>query len=371
MSYRLTRLCFAIAVALPLAACSSHGDKAQEAGPAFVNDHGLFRVPEQSPLRKELIVAPVDVRSQPHAMVFPGTVEADPARTANVQTPLTGRVVELKVGLGDHVTRNQVLAIIESGDMAQAHADVVKAADALALAQKQLDRARGVQQAGGNAVKDLEAAQSAYNQAQAEMDRAQTRLHALNASGTAAGTRSIQLVAPATGYVTVLNTAPGAYANDPTAVLMTIADLSSVWITANVPEAEVGQIAKGQAVEATLSAYPDQVFKGQVSFVSQVLQPDTRRDMVRANFANADGRLKPNMFAKASIDVPQPAQVFVPQSALLMNNDNTTVFVEVSPWVFERRKVELSYDESADARVLKGLKAGDRVVVKSGVLLND
>lgn len=371
MSYRLTRLCFAIAVASPLAACSSHGDKAQEATPAFIEDHGQLRVPEHSPLRKALLVAPVNVRTQPHAMVFPATVEADPARTFNVQTPLAGRVVELKVGLGDHVARNQVLAIIESGDMAQARADVVKAADALALAQKQLDRARGVQQAGGSAVKDLESAQSTYNQAKAEMERAQTRMQALNASAAPAGVRGIQLVAPTTGYVTALNTAPGAFANDPSAVLMTIADLSTVWITANVPEGEVGGIAKGQVVEATLSAYPDQVFKGLVSFVSQVLQPDTRRDMVRASFANADGRLKPNMFAKASIDVPQPAQVFVPQSALLMNNDNTTVFVEVSPWVFERRKVELSYDESADARVLKGLKAGDRVVVKSGVLLND
>ncbi|WP_199100110.1 efflux RND transporter periplasmic adaptor subunit [Dyella sp. ASV21] len=371
MSYRLTRLCFALAVGLPLAACSSHGDKGADAGPAFVDDHGVLRVPEKSPLRKELVVAPVDVHTQPHAMVFPGTVEADPARTFNVLAPLTGRVTELKVGLGDHVNRGQLLAVIESGDMAQAHADVVKATDALALAQRQLERARGVQQAGGNAMKDLESAQSAYNQAKAEMDRAQTRLSSLNAGGTPAGARSIQIVAPTSGYVTALNIAPGAYANDPNAVLMTVADLSSVWITANVPEADVGQVAKGLAVDATLSAYPDQVFHGQVSFVSQVLQADTRRDMVRSVFANADGRLKPNMFAKASMAVPQPAQVFVPQSALLMNNDSTTVFVEVSPWTFERRKVELSYDESADARVLKGLNAGDRVIVKGGVLLND
>ena len=303
--------------------------------------------------------------------VFPATVEADPARTANVLSPLTGRVAELKVGLGDHVTRNQLLAVIESGDMAQAYADVAKASDALALAKKALDRAHGVQQAGGNAVKDLEAAQSAYNQAQAESDRAQARLRSLSAEGATAPSRTINITAPAAGYVTALSVAPGTYANDATAALMTIADLGTVWITANVPESEVGHIAKGQAVDATLSAYPDEVFHGQVSFVSPLLQSDTRRDLVRVAFANADGRLKPNMFAKASIAVPQPAQVFVPESALLMNNDSTTVFVEVSPWAFERRTVELSYDETAGARVVKGLKAGDRVVVKGGVLLND
>ena len=370
LSEKLPKLAFVLALPLLLAACS-HGEAEQASAPAVVEDHGVLRVPEKSPLRKELVVAPVEMRTAPHDMVFPATVEVDPAHTVNVVAPLTGRIAELKVGLGDHVSRHQLLAVIESGDMAQAYADVAKATDAQALAKKALDRARGVQQAGGNAVKDLEAAQSAYNQAQAEMDRAQTRLRSLNAAGGAGASRAIQIIAPTSGYVTTLATAPGAYVNDLTASLMTVADLSSVWITANVPEADAGQVAKGQAVAATLAAYPEQVFKGQVSFVSPTLQADTRRNMVRAIFANADGRLKPNMFAKASIGVAQPAQVFVPESALLMNNDSITVFVEVSPWAFERRKVELSYDETAGARVLKGLKAGDRVIVKGGVLLND
>ncbi|KLD62981.1 efflux RND transporter periplasmic adaptor subunit [Dyella japonica] len=369
MTHRLTSIFIALA-GLSLAACSHRADD-QAPSPPFVEDHGVLRVPADSPLRRALGIAPVEMRAAPHAMVFPATVESDPARTANVVVPLTGRIAELKVGLGDHVVRNQLLAVIDSGDMAQAYADVAKANDALALAKKGLDRARGVQQAGGNAVKDLESAQSTYAQAQAELERAQTRLQSINAAGQTGPSRSIRITAPVSGYVTVLSAAPGTYANDTTTPVMTIADLDSVWITANVPEADVGGISKGQNVDATLSAYPDQVFHGQVGFVSQVLQADTRRDMVRAVFGNADGRLKPNMFAKASIAVPQPAQVFVPESALLMNNDNTTVFVEVSPWAFERRTVVLSYDETAGARVVKGLKAGDRVVVKGGVLLND
>jgi len=370
MFHRLSRVFIALAISSSLAACSHHASD-QAAAPAFVDDHGTLRVPDGSPLRKELVIAPVEAREAPHAMQFPATVEADPAHTANVVAPLTGRITELKVGLGDHVERNQLLAVIDSGDMAQAHADVVKATDALALAKKTLDRAHGVQQAGGNAVKDLEAAQSAYNQAQAELGRAQTREQSLNTGGQAGSAHGIRITSPVSGYVTTLTGSQGTYVNDTTTPLMTIADLHSVWITANVPEAEVGHIAKGQAMDAVLSAYPDQVFHGQVSFVSQVLQSDTRRDMVRAVFPNADGRLKPNMFAKASIAVPQPAQVIVPESALLMNNDSTTVFVEVSPWTFQRRTVDLSYDETAGARVLKGLKAGDRVVVKGGVLLND
>src|SRR5579859_1089408 len=136
MSYRLSQWFLAIALALPLVGCSSHQADDQAATPAFVDDHGVLRVPEQSPLRKELVISPVELRTAPHAVVFPATVEADPARTANVLAPLTGRVAELKVGLGDHVTRNQLLAVIESGDMAQAYADVDKATDTLALAKK-------------------------------------------------------------------------------------------------------------------------------------------------------------------------------------------------------------------------------------------
>ena len=366
----LSRLPAAIVLALSLAACSHQTSEVPPA-PAVIVDHGLLRIPEKSPLRSQLVVQPVEMRDAPHAVVFPATVEADPARTANVLPALTGKVVQLKVGLGDHVTRGQLLAVIDSGDLAQAYADADKARDALDLAKKSMDRAHGVQQAGGAAVKDLEAAQSGYNQALAEFNRAQTRLTAVGGATGAHAARTMNVIAPVSGYMTALSVSPGEFVNDATAAMMTIANLDSVWITANVPENEVGLVAKGQPVDATLSAYPDQVFHGQVSFVSPMLQPDTRRDMVRVAIANPDGRLKPNMYANASFNIPQSAQVFVPESALLMNNDSITVFVEVSPWTFERRTVELSYDETAGARVVKGLKSGDRVIVKGGVLLND
>jgi membrane fusion protein, heavy metal efflux system len=364
------RLSILIAAVLSMAACS-HGDQDSEAPAAFSVDHGVYTIPDSSPLRKELVVQPVDMHQAPHSKTFPGNVEADPSRTANVLPPLTGKVMALKVGLGDHVTRGQLLAVIDSGDLAQAYADADKARDALDLAKKTLDRARAVKAAGGNAVKDLESAQSGYNQALAEFNRAQTRLAAVGGTQGAGATRPMQITAPATGYITALSVAPEMYVNDATASMMTISNLDAVWITSNVPESDVGQIVKGQKLSAVLASYPDQVFQGTVSFVNPVLQPDTRRDLVRAVFANPDGRLKPNMFASVSIDIPQPDEVFVPESALLMNNDNISVFVEVSPWKFERRTVDLSYDESAGTRVLKGLKAGDRVIVKGGVLLND
>lgn len=361
----------AIALACLLGGCS-HGEPAQEAAPAFVRHGSRIEVPADSPLRQRLRIAPVELRQAPHALDFPATVEADPAHMANVLPALAGRVVALKVDLGERVERGQLLAVIDSGDLAQAYADADKARDALNLAQKTLDRARGVEQAGGAAVKDLEAAQSGVAQAQAEYRRAQTRLAALGGSADAkAGARPMQVRAPIGGTITALAIAPGMFVNDATAPLMTIANIDKLWITAQVPEDALGQVARGQAATASVPAYPGRVFRGTVASVAAVLDPDTRRDKLRIAIDNADHALKPNMYARASVAVAQPAQVFVPESALLMNNDRTTVFVEVAPWTFERRTVELSYDESAGARVTKGLEAGERVVVAGGVLLND
>ena len=183
--------------------------------------------------------------------------------------------------------------------------------------------------------------------------------------------RLLTLVAPITGSVTALTTASGAFANDPTASLMTISNLDSVWVTAMVPESDIASISKGQSVDVSFPAYPDQVLHGTVSFVSAVEEPDTRRTKVRIGFANPDGKLKPNMFANAKFNVPQNSVVFVPNSALLMNNDSTIVLVEVTPWTFVKRSVMPGYAEGEGTRIDQGLNPDDRVVVKGGVLVND
>ncbi|WP_266170987.1 efflux RND transporter periplasmic adaptor subunit [Dyella subtropica] len=365
------RLIFAVALPVLLGACS-HGDGQQTAAPAVVDDHGVLRVPEKSPLRTRLKVQPVELRDLAHPLSAPAMVEADPAYTANILPPLTGRIAELKVRLGDRVTRGQVLAVIASGDYAQAMSDKQKASDALALAKKTLDRAEGVKQAGGSAQKDLEAAQSVMVQAQAEYDRAATRLASLGDSAPGkGGAHRMVVVSPTDGSVTALSAAVGGFANDPNAPLMTITNLGHIWVTANVAENEANQVAPGQPADVVLPAWPGRSFHGTVQSVSDVLDADSRRVKARIVIPNVDGALKTNMFATATFQVPQPKALLVPQSALLMNNDSVTVFVEVSPWAFSRRTVELGQDEGGDGRITKGLQSGDRVVVAGGVLIND
>ncbi|AMP04339.1 efflux RND transporter periplasmic adaptor subunit [Collimonas pratensis] len=343
-------------------------------GPNFIRQGTRITIPQHSPLRSRVVVQAVASLDATHALELPAQVEADPGRTINILPPVAGKVLELKVGLGDHVRKGQLLLVMTSGDFAQATSDLQKARDTLQLTKRVLERQRGVQQAGAGAAKDLEQSESTYVQAQAEFARADTRLKSLSAGGASAadsGGQRLNLVAPSSGSITALSIGAGQSANDPNAVLMTIANLDNVWITASVPENMLALVKKGQAVNISLPAYPGEKFRGNVAFVSDVLQADTRRALVRISVPNGDGKFKPNMFANAAFAVAQDAAPVVPPSALLMNNENTTVFVEVAPWTFERRTIETGNQEDGSVRIQKGLLAGERVVVKGGVLLND
>jgi membrane fusion protein, heavy metal efflux system len=329
-------------------------------------------VPEASPLRTLLTVAAPTMKEVARTLVLPATVEADPSRTVKVMPPVTGRVTELKVQLGGRVVQGQEIAVIDSSDLAQAYSDIEKARSTVTLTKKALDRQLNLEKAGGAAIKDREQAQSDYAQAVSELERSQSRLRAIGIPAEQKEeSRLLSVKAPVSGSVIDLQAAPGAFLNDPTAAMMTIANLETIWVTANVPEKDIAFVFPGQTVKVTFRSYPDEVFTGKVLFVSDVVESDTRRNKVRIAFDNPDRILKPNMFADASFVAPAVSRLMVPTSALLMTNDATSVFVEVSDWAFERRNVEIAYQEGSAAAVKSGLRPGERVVVKGAVRLND
>jgi cobalt-zinc-cadmium efflux system membrane fusion protein len=329
-------------------------------------------VPEGSSLRARLSVMPVSLQPVSPKLWLPAVVESDPARTAAVLTPLGGRLIALKVALGDRVVRGQVLAVIDSADLAQAFNDNDKAADAYHLTEKNLSRQDAQNKLGVASDRDLDQAKSDYAQAAAEYTRTQAHLKVLGASldGKSAS-RELTVTAPVSGSVTALSVAAGNMINDPTQPLMTIADLSTIWVTALVPEKDIAAVSKNQDAQVTVVAYPDQVRQGKVLFVSDVIEPDSRRAKIRIAFANADYLLKPNMFATVVLAARERSLIVLPSSALLMNNDRTSVFVATAPWTFERRNVEAQLEEGPSVAIRSGLRAGEQVLVKGGILLND
>src|SRR5258705_1340179 len=344
----------------------------QEEAPMLIREGARISVPDGSPLRGKLTVGPVAQREIQRKLVLPAVVEADPARTVKVLPPVTGRVTDLMVQLGERVVQGQDLAVIDSGDLAQAYSDIEKARSVLTLTKKGLDRQLGLEKAGGAAIKDREQAQSDYDQAVAELERSESRLRAMGIpTDQKQQSRLLSVKAPVSGSVIDLQVAPGAFLNDATAAIMTIANLDTIWVTANVPEKDIAFVFPGQSVKVTFRSYPDDVFECKVLFVSDVVESDTRRNKVRIAFDNPDKMLKPNMFANATFAAPSVSQLIVPTSALLMTNDRTSVFVEVSDWAFERRNVEIAHQEGTAVAVKNGIRPGERVVVKGAVRLND
>lgn len=338
----------------------------------LIHEGKLRKVPENSPYRTRIAIDVTKQEAQPHALTLPGMIEVDPALTVNVLPALTGRLIDLPVHIDEPVRAGQILARIQSADLLQAGADAAKAHDAYDLAVKARARALEVFKSGGNAEKDVESAESAVVQTKSELDRAVNRLRVYEVREEKDPSRlSVPVLAPLSGIVTALNVGSGAVINDPTASLLTIANVDRLFLTAQVPENLISKIHVGQKITAAVPAFPERVLTATVSNIAANLDADTRRTRVRAVIQNSNGVLRPNMYATVTFDIEQPSQVVVPTSALVMSNDRVIVFVEREPWTFEPREISLGVEESGRVRVRSGLKAGERIVIRGGVLLND
>jgi cobalt-zinc-cadmium efflux system membrane fusion protein len=350
---------------------AGHPDPPAKAQP-LIRSGETIQVPEGSILRGKLAIEPVAEKDIRRELALPAIVEADPAHLIKVTPPLAGRVTQLKVTLGEQVKAGQPLIVMDSPDLAAAYSDYDRAKALLALSLKNRDRQRGLSKFGGAAEKDLQQAETDYITAEAEDQRATAHLKQIGIDPDAANkSRTVTVVAPMDGSVIDLGVAPGQYWNDATAALMTIADLSRVWVTASVPENNIASIAKGESVDVTFSAYAGEVLRGTVLFVSDVLDSDTRRTKVRIAFDNPDRRLRPGMFATANFHAASKKLTVVPTSALLLKDDVTQIYVETAPWTFQARTVDIAFQQGDQAFLAGGLKTGERIVVRDGVLLGD
>lgn len=348
----------------------SAAQQAAEHKPQLVRRGNAIFIPEGSPYRSRIVVEPIQIKSISRSRVVTGAVEPDPTRTVKILAPVSGRVKELNVSLGDTVKKSQKLATINSGDLAQAVADAEKARATVKLTKSALDRAVGLNKAGGLALRELEQAQNDYHQATTELKRAEARLEVIGDSGEVSGQRQIVLTAPMDGTITSLETAPGDFIDNTTQSMMTISNLEKVWVTASVQEKDLSFVQKDERVEVTLLAYPGEIFSGRVQVISQLLEADTRRNKVRISFDNPHGIFKINMFASIRFFAPAAQSILTPSSALFIVNDTTSVFVETAPWTFQRKPVLIESDYEGST-IIRGVEPGQRIVVRGGVLLND
>jgi membrane fusion protein, heavy metal efflux system len=327
---------------------------------------GLF-IPDGSSMRARIKVEMIAARSVRHELNVPATAEADPAKMAKISPPLPGRVVKLFVRLGEAVKQGAPLFTLDSSDLVAAQTDYLKARSAEAQADRALARQKDLVEHGIGAKRDLEQAETDRELAHSELERAATRLRLLGMDLGHVG-KPLQVRAPVSGRIIGLDTTSGEYQNDPAAVLMTVADLSTIWVTANVPEKDIQRVSVGDEASIDFSAYPGEQFTGHVQFIGEVLAPETRSVKVRIELNNPGGRLKPGMFARVALRGKESPELLVPPAALVIRTDKSFLLVEKAPWTFERRAVEVGDALPEGTCILRGLVPGERIVTANTIV---
>lgn len=336
------------------------------------HDGALLVVPEASPIRQRLQIDTVQQQAVAQGIDAPGVIEALPEKLVKITPPLAGRIVRLHRLLGDAVKAGEALFTLDSAELGTVYNEQAKAQSALLQARREFERQKALFDGDISARKDYEAAQLALAAAENDARASAGRLAQLGVVADASSHREYVLRSPIAGRVVEMAGAQGGYWNDITAPIMTVADLSTVWLSASVPEKDMAQLFTGQTARITLNAYADRPVEGQVKYVGDLLDTETRTVKVRVAIDNRDGRIKPGMFARVSFSGASRPTLVVPASALLQSGLYTRVFVEKTPFAFESRVVSVGASVPGDGvEVLAGLAAGERIVVKNGVLLND
>ena len=317
-----------------------------------------------------------------NVVTAPGKIEANANRISRVMLPVPGRIVQVQVKFGDAVQEKQAIAILESpeADAAvatelQAEAALHQARASLSKAEADLERLRDLFANKAIPRKQLleaenqqKQAEGSVRQSEALLGQSRRRLELLELQKGQFGQKLV-VRAPITGKVLEVSVAPGEYRNDPNNSLMTIADLSSVWVTADVPESSIRFVQRGERVEIELTAYPGERFPGRVTQIADLVDPQTRTVKVRAELQNPGGRLRPEMFGQIRHMDSMERLPWVPLGAVVQLNGKSVVFVEAGPGSYQQREVSVEEPVGEYLPVSAGLKAGERVVVDGALLL--
>jgi cobalt-zinc-cadmium efflux system membrane fusion protein len=314
-------------------------------------------------------VVRVEARDLPTVLSANGSVTPDVNRTIHVTSQGSGRVVELKVRLGDAVSKGQVLVSISSADLAGAFSDYQKAVADERLAKKSWERAQLLYSQGALAEKDLQQADDAEEKARVDVEN--TGQHVRILGGEPAHPSSlIELRAPVSGTIVEQNVAgfEGIKSLDNSPSLFTIADLTKVWVVSDVYENDLGQIRLGDSAQIRLNAYPEKVYHGTVVDISRVLDPNLRSAKVRIVLPNPDGLLRPNMYAVATFrSLKMQSRLVVPSTAIMRLQDKDWVFRREGQNQFRKTEVHTQGVTEDEFQQLQDgpLKAGDEVVANA------
>lgn len=372
----------AVLVAAPLAvaflATTGCGSKPEaDAATAAPAKTSAFVIPAAQ--QERVGVHPVATSSFHPVVRTTGTVEFDGDQSTQVLAPISGPVVRILVQPGDHVAKGQALAYVSSPDFATAIADFRKAEATARNAQRVADLDAQLFQNDGIARRDMEQAQTDAISANADRDAALQQLHALGVDdstlkaledGKPVHVAYGVIRAPIGGTLVERLITPGQLLQAGSTPCFTVADISRMWVMANVFESDLANVHTGDAAAVTTSATP-QPFDGTVDNIAALVDPSTKATAVRVLVRNRDRLLKKDMYVDVAIRSRRSSTgILVPVSAVLRDEDNTPfVFIQNAQGGYEHRTVQLGSRIDDRYEITSGLEPGERIVSEGGLFL--
>jgi len=326
--------------------------------------------------------------SEPDLLRVKGHIAIDDNRTWRLGVRTQGSVTKVYAGLGDHVTKGQILARYHADEVRDSRA-MFRAAEserdralaATAQAQRNLDRAKrllelkaGSVQQVEQAQQDLATAQAAVRKANIEVDRTRDLLEDdLKVPASPAANRQdetedeVPILSPADGFILEKNVTPGRTV-EPASVTFVIGDLSRVWMLASVRQEDLAKLRVGQVAYVTVG--PGSRLQGQIANLGQQFDPATRVMQVRIDLGNPNNTLRPEMLADAEIPVGRAkAALVIGSDAVQQINGQDAVFVRIAPDRFAVRPVIVGETSGGKTTIVQGVQAGDSIVVHGSFIL--
>ena len=314
-----------------------------------------------------------EVKSLPYSkkIVTAGTVRPIPTQYANIAPPFAGRVAKCYVQMGQEVEKGTRLFDITCPDFTAAQKDYFQALSTHELAKKDLQRKKDLSQNGVSSQRELEEAQTALLIAEKDLENAEAALHVYqveNLSDMKLG-QPLVVRAPISGLLIENKIVTGQYLKDDVDPVAVVADLSHVWVSAQVKEKDIRFINEGSKLSIEVAAYPGVHLEGEVFHVEEELDEDTRSIQVLSICKNEEEMLKLGMYVTVGFNSEPVYMSIIPETALLQGVDSNYVFVETAPNVYVRRDVTIEATTEQGAVVSEGLRPGERIITRGGYCL--
>lgn len=349
-------------------ACKSPDNSADDAAVVVKGD--TVTVAANSIVSSEIKIQTVKTGRAAGTFTAFGTVRAQAGKLANVGVPFDGRSTKAFVRLGQKVKAGQPLFGFFSAEIAELANACFQARSASNLAARDLERKKELQKNGIVSQRELEEAQSAADIARQEFAQSSNTLKMLgiDVDGLLNGS-SVSVVSPISGEVMACEVIDGQYVKADTEPLVTVADLGTVWVEAQVKEPYINELSNDCQVLVIADSDRNNPVPGRIHYISRIIDESTRSIRVTIECDNAQGRLRPGMYVRAQFLSDALESIVIPSSAVMQGQESSFVYVKTAPGTYLRRNVEVATIDADSVRVLDGLSEGEQIIVKGGIFL--